>query len=328
MDLRISIRRSFLLFCSFSLPLLASASTTDTPTTCYVIDGTHNYKAGYRCDNSTTGHSSCCQAGAICFSNGVCQQANGNAQDYLRVGCTDPTWKDPSCLNQCTIYARGSTAGIRFCNGAITSTTEYCCDPGGNGVGSFACCKNDTNIFNISPVATVLAQVPLNYVSSSTSSTSTSSASTSTTTSASNTITTSSASETSTTILSSPTSTSTPHTAAIGVGVGIPCGILALGLLGYFFWRRKRAQKIDHVPKNHEAGYPATEGGYDTQGEYTIVQGEHSASASEIGSGYARGNLGEVVRDDKSYLVSSPLSEMEAGRTVHEMDGGGVGGKR
>ena len=102
MPSRISRGKQFLLFCSFSLPLIVSAATTDTPTKCYVINGQHNANAGYRCDNSTTGHSSCCAAGAICFSNGVCQQANGNVQDYLRVGCTDPTWKDPACLNQCT----------------------------------------------------------------------------------------------------------------------------------------------------------------------------------------------------------------------------------
>ena len=79
------------------------SSAVDYPTTCYVLDGTHNSAAGFRCDNSTTGHSACCAAGGICYSNGVCQQSNGDVQDYLRVGCTDQTWKDPACLDQCTI---------------------------------------------------------------------------------------------------------------------------------------------------------------------------------------------------------------------------------
>lgn len=50
-----------------------------------------------------------------------------------------------------------------------------CCDDGSNGVASFACCDNDTHIFAINPVATVLAQIPLTYTSSSSSSTATAS---------------------------------------------------------------------------------------------------------------------------------------------------------
>ncbi|TGO25957.1 hypothetical protein BPAE_0069g00290 [Botrytis paeoniae] len=273
---RISIRKQILLFCSFSLPLLASAATTDTPTTCYVINGQHNANAGYRCDNSTTGHSSCCAAGAICFSNGVCQQANGNVQDYLRVGCTDPTWKDPACLNQCTSYARSSTAGIRFCNGAITSTTEYCCDTGAYG--------------------------------------------------------------TSTAPLPTATSSSSNHAVAIGAGIAIPCGILAIAALGWLLWRKRRAskQQADQLPKN-EAGFPGqeyqnpnqnsqgyqpTEGAY-MQNQYGVA-GHGEYSPSEIGTGYPRGNLGEAggigMADKKGYYAPQP-SEMEQPRTVHEMDG-------
>lgn len=96
----------------------------EAPTTCYVLDGTANPSAGYRCDNSTSGDSACCAAGAICYSNGVCQQTNNGLQDYLRVGCTDPTWQAAACLDQCTLYANDSTAGIRFCGGAITDTNQ------------------------------------------------------------------------------------------------------------------------------------------------------------------------------------------------------------
>ncbi|KAF7911362.1 uncharacterized protein EAF01_002869 [Botrytis porri] len=353
---RMSIRKQFLSFRSFSLPLLVSAATTDTPTTCYVINGQHNANAGYRCDNSTTGHSSCCAAGAICFSNGVCQQANGDVQDYLRVGCTDPTWQDPACLNQCNSYARSSTAGIRFCNGAITSTTEYCCDTGANGVGSFACCDNDSDIFNISPVAKLLAQVPLDYTfSSSSSSPSTSSASSTsatssattssistTTTSSSSTVATSesAASQTSTAPLPSATSSSSSsnHAVAIGAGIAIPCGILAIAALGWFLWRKRRAskQQANQLPQN-EAGAPGQEyqnpnqnsqGYQPTEGAY--MQNQHRMAGhgeygpSEIGTGYPRGNLGEAggigIADKKGYYAPQP-SEMEQPRTVHEMDG-------
>ncbi|KAF7958391.1 hypothetical protein EAE96_001940 [Botrytis aclada] len=359
MALRISIRKQFLFFCSFSLPLLVSAATTDTPTTCYVINGQHNANAGYRCDNSTTGHSSCCAAGAICFSNGVCQQANGDVQDYLRVGCTDPTWQDPACLNQCNMYARSSTAGIRFCNGAITSTTEYCCDAGGHGVGSFACCNNDTNIFNISPVAKLLGQVPLDYTSSSSSSsssTSSISSSSSTATSTASTTTTSSsttaatseaaASQTSTAPLSTATATSTSyssnHAVAIGAGIAIPCGILAIAALGWLLWRKRRAskQQVNQLPNNeggvpgqeyqnlnqNSQGYQPAEGAYMQNQHAAAGYGEHGPS--EIGTGYPRGNLGEAggigMADKKGYYAPQP-SEMEQPRTVHEMEGAHFG---
>lgn len=111
----------------FLLPtvLLAGLVTSaGVPTKCYVLDGTSPSNAGYRCNNATTGQSSCCAAGGICYSNGVCQQSNGNVQDYLRVGCTDPTFKDPACLDQCRTFANGSTAGIRFCGGSITDTNQ------------------------------------------------------------------------------------------------------------------------------------------------------------------------------------------------------------
>jgi hypothetical protein len=88
----------------FSVPLLSTLVAAATaPTKCYYLDGSTDQNAGYRCNNATTGHSSCCAAGGLCYSNGVCQQSNNGVQDYLRVGCTDRTWKDSACLDQCTI---------------------------------------------------------------------------------------------------------------------------------------------------------------------------------------------------------------------------------
>jgi len=88
---------------SIFLALQTRVRGLTTPTKCYYLDGSTDVNAGVRCDNSTTGNSACCQPGAVCYSNGVCQQSNGGVQDYLRVGCTDRTWKDPACLDQCTI---------------------------------------------------------------------------------------------------------------------------------------------------------------------------------------------------------------------------------
>lgn len=84
------------------LPFLAPiVFAQDAPTQCFVIDGAAADNSGYRCDNSTAGNSACCAAGATCYSNGLCKQDNGPTVDYLRVGCTDQTWENPACLNQC-----------------------------------------------------------------------------------------------------------------------------------------------------------------------------------------------------------------------------------
>lgn len=56
------------------------------PTQCYVLDGSVASNA-FRCNNATTGHSSCCDIGGICYSNGVCSENNSGILDYLRVGC-------------------------------------------------------------------------------------------------------------------------------------------------------------------------------------------------------------------------------------------------
>ncbi len=76
-------------------------STKVTDAQCYFLNGAPSLNS-YRCDNTTSGHSTCCQAGAVCYSNGVCKVTNEGIQDWQRVGCTDPTWKDPACLDECS----------------------------------------------------------------------------------------------------------------------------------------------------------------------------------------------------------------------------------
>ena len=98
------MRRTTLALALLHLP----ASTTEaakgpasSPRACYWVDGSVS-KISWPCNTATTGHSTCCHPGATCYSNGVCKFVlpRGNL-DWLRVGCTDPTWEDPACLKQC-----------------------------------------------------------------------------------------------------------------------------------------------------------------------------------------------------------------------------------
>ncbi|KAI1120524.1 hypothetical protein F5Y10DRAFT_272971 [Nemania abortiva] len=154
-----------------SLSISASAQNTDSYATCYVLNGAVSIDHYFRCDNTTTGHSSCCQAGWTCWSNGVCEgiNVNGNVQDYTRSGCTDPTWEDPVCLSQCQEFNPGGGTGIRPCDG-ITKSNRYCCDDGRSGPGSFECCNNESDIFtvgNASATPGIIATIPVAGVSSS-----------------------------------------------------------------------------------------------------------------------------------------------------------------
>ncbi|KAH8884023.1 hypothetical protein GQ53DRAFT_409436 [Thozetella sp. PMI_491] len=213
----------------------AAASTTNN--TCYWIDGSVSTDS-FRCDNSTTGHTTCCQAGAVCYSNGVCKVVNSGVQDWQRVGCTDSTWQDPSCLDQCNQYAPSSSAGIRPCDG-IDKGNHYCCDPGPY-IGSFACCNNSTNIFVLgTSIPTILAQMPLSQLSTSTSTSasSTSSSTSSASNSASTTPGSSGGSDSS--------SGGSTNMVGVGVGVGLGVGIpVAAAVIGAFwFFSRRSARK-------------------------------------------------------------------------------------
>ncbi|KAL2063484.1 hypothetical protein VTL71DRAFT_5289 [Oculimacula yallundae] len=235
---------------SFTIPFIVPTIFAQRSNTCFVLNGRRPAIAGFRCDNSTDGASACCGTGSTCYSNGLCQQQNGQVVDYLRVGCTDPTWQDPACLNQCAAFAPGSAAGVRFCNGPITNSTSYCCDDGSQGVGSFHCCDSPRSIFRISPAATILAQMPLSQLATST----TSSSSTSqTSTSATTAIT--SAPATSSSAPPPNDGDSSTKAAAIGAGVGVPVVVVALGLVGFFLWRRRRNAKRNQAfeLQNNEA---------------------------------------------------------------------------
>ncbi|KAI1498866.1 hypothetical protein F5X99DRAFT_411692 [Biscogniauxia marginata] len=149
----------------FILPVAATyllnhpsvARHADDNDVCYFLDGSVSTWS-YRCDNGTSGHSACCQPGATCWSNGVCQYVDEGVQDWLRVGCTDKTWKDPACLDQCQEQSPDTSTGIRPCDG-IDKGNRYCCDTGTYGV---ACCDNDANIFVLGDtLPTVVAEMPL-----------------------------------------------------------------------------------------------------------------------------------------------------------------------
>ncbi len=140
-----------------------------------------------------------------------------------------------------------SSAGIRPCDG-INKGNHYCCDPG-PAIGSFACCDNTTDIFVLgTSIPTVLAQMPLSQLSTSTTASST----------AANTATSPSSSNSAGTGNGSGSST---NTTAIGLGVGLGVGIPVAAIIAGAFWffgrrGRKGSTAYDTTPYG---GSPASD---------------------------------------------------------------------
>ncbi|KAI1808039.1 hypothetical protein F4811DRAFT_502500 [Daldinia bambusicola] len=153
------------------------------------------------------------------------------------------------------VLAVGEVAiGVRPCGG-IDRSNEYCCDDGSTGVGSFACCSDESNIFayeNITTLPTILATIPFDdvpttAVESTLSTTSTASITSDTSTglftveptssipiqaTSSGTVPTESGSA------SSDTNISTALGA--GLGVGLPVAAAIIGGIWFMIWRSKR----------------------------------------------------------------------------------------
>ncbi|SPO07722.1 uncharacterized protein DNG_10417 [Cephalotrichum gorgonifer] len=222
--------------------------------TCYFLDGSVA-PIVWPCDNSTTGASTCCPAGSTCYSNGVCQDEKGGVTDFLRAGCTDPTWDDPACLAECLDFSPEKIIGIRPCDG-ITRGTNYCCDDGSQGRGSFHCCATSSSLFTIGTAApTILAEMPISWTSSTMSTTSSDSTPTNET----------------------PTPNPSPEEPApgtggsssnlgvglgAGLGVGLPAMAAVIGGLLFLARRRKKQASAPAVTQEDQPKYDGPPSGH------------------------------------------------------------------
>jgi hypothetical protein len=87
----------------FSILLALNAQIVASAATCYNPDGTarSNPQGGYQPCQTGSGHSMCCNLQTDqCLPSGLC--VTTGFAPLWRESCTDPTWKDPACLNLCT----------------------------------------------------------------------------------------------------------------------------------------------------------------------------------------------------------------------------------
>ncbi|KAJ5099484.1 hypothetical protein N7532_006485 [Penicillium argentinense] len=203
--------------------------------TCYFPHG-NTAANSYPCTSDDT--TFCCGKDNICLSNGYCLDT---VQPFVlsRGSCTSQNW-GAGCPTHCqdTFDDKGaSIINLSFING----TSKYCC---GTPVinGSEIVCPFEKDSFEIDDGEILAGHTALQNVTS---------------------LSASSNSSNSSGIC--PTATSSPsssgsHDVAIGAGLGVPLGLVALGSLVWAFMERRRANRLSKAMANSTAPGPSFNG--------------------------------------------------------------------
>ncbi|OKL55319.1 hypothetical protein UA08_09392 [Talaromyces atroroseus] len=162
------------------------------------------------CGNGT--HVACCGEGAVCLSNGLCMDVF-QPFTLARSSCTDQSWTSGNCPNYCLQDSSFNKSGCSIVlYSYLDSTAEYCCNNIDAEDDSAICAYNYTT-FQI-PDATIIPGYDLlaDYVL---------------------------ANET-----SNSTKSSSNHDTAIGAGVGVPLGVIALASIAWALWERRKLHRF------------------------------------------------------------------------------------
>ncbi|KAL7784921.1 hypothetical protein V8C37DRAFT_339939 [Trichoderma ceciliae] len=227
--------------------------------TCFFPDGS---TSGDVPCTDTTKNSACCGFGYACLSNGICQATGEELQkpgasEFVRGSCTDKTWRSSDCQTFCINPALDSLAGgegLEKCTN--TSQDIYWCindsnlslnktqNPCNN--------QNDIVFFPGTPRAlTTIGVTPSSTFRLTTLTTMTTSSSSSPTGTSPSTATSSLTPSAETTSSSDTTKSSNGGVIGGAVG-GSVAGVAVIGLLAFFFLRRRRSRagihETDYTP--------------------------------------------------------------------------------
>ncbi|KUJ14984.1 uncharacterized protein LY89DRAFT_671378 [Mollisia scopiformis] len=195
-------------------------------TTCYYPDGVTTEPNHVPC-NTTLSTSACCDPLDSCTTSGLCL---GRTGFNYRGSCTDKTWTSDNCASGChsdpfTKDAYDTFTPLWSCDVAGAFQADYCCNsPNRN------CCTIATFAYGTTgeafrpgmdqmllTLASINASAPVTVTVTATAGL---------------------ASQTGSSNGSS--SSSSNIGTAVGAGVGVPLGILAVGILGFLFYRERR----------------------------------------------------------------------------------------
>ncbi|KAJ5306932.1 hypothetical protein N7508_005947 [Penicillium antarcticum] len=211
----------------FLLAGLIWSVATRADINCYNPDGSQAPDDVPCTSDSTT---FCCSKGDVCMSNGLCYLQGKRGFVLSRASCTDRSWNSCGSYTYCMPYNKGSGFPIVSAqyNG---SSTIHCCGTANWEDGTVNC----GNFKSVEvPHGTAIAGVAGLSAASSVTATSSPGSSTSAPTSTSN-----------------PTSDSGSNAkreAAIGAGVGVPLGVIALASIAWALWERRARVKALSQP--------------------------------------------------------------------------------
>ncbi|PLB55449.1 hypothetical protein P170DRAFT_461324 [Aspergillus steynii IBT 23096] len=207
---------------SLILPVLAlvSPSAAERPRTCYFPD--HSISNDVPCTSDTYTH--CCTAGDICLDNGYCYSVAHQPYVLSRGSCTDQNW-GADCPQLCSgsqnnIGGGCSITSLLFLDGIST----YCCgNPIYDESTGNVTCPNGEKPFEMPSAKVLLGRAALANGTAGDGTANTG-------------------------MVDDRCGVSAEERAvrtAIGAGVGLPLGVVALLALGWAFWERRARRKAD-----------------------------------------------------------------------------------
>ncbi|PYH47028.1 uncharacterized protein BP01DRAFT_390173 [Aspergillus saccharolyticus JOP 1030-1] len=207
--------------------------TNDTRT-CYYPSGEDAGSSNVPC--SSDEYTSCCGQNDLCLSNGLCLSVSHQPYVLSRGACTDPQWGS-NCSQYC--QDNNPTGGCSIINLEYTDgVSTYCCGTPVANSDDEVVCPNNASSFEVPTGHAVVGYAMLANVSSL-------DATAKTTCSSSNTTTTVLATST-----ASCPSGASGHDTAIGAGVGVSLGVVALASIAWALFERRRAtaRKLVELP--------------------------------------------------------------------------------
>ncbi|KAI9040018.1 uncharacterized protein KD926_008709 [Aspergillus affinis] len=207
--------------------LLAQHAVTEKTRTCYFPD--HSISNDVPCTSDTYTH--CCTAGDICLDNGYCYSVSHQPYVLSRGSCTDQNW-GADCPQLCSgsqnnIGGGCSIISLLFLDG----TSTYCCgNPIYDSETGNVTCANGEMPFEMPSAKVLLGRAALENV---------------TTVGDNN--------ETNTNVTGMAEDSGPCESTggigsvrtAIGAGVGVPLGVLAMSALGWAFLERRKRRKVE-----------------------------------------------------------------------------------
>ncbi|KAJ5199155.1 hypothetical protein N7491_000285 [Penicillium cf. griseofulvum] len=224
---------SLLQILALQLNFLSLITTISATGQCYYPNGDRSTDTPCYTDGSA---SHCCGSHSICLTNKLCLSIEQPYQ-LSRGSCTDQDWRSGSCpLNTCQSAQPGAGAAVVWLNGTDSEST-YCCNSvlvDQTSSKKFCSSINGSPQSNFSVadgyiIPGVAGLSDLVKESNSTSSVVANKTSTATTTGSS-------------------TTSNDSRSVAIGVGAGVPLGVIAIFTTGWALWERRKRKRASLYP--------------------------------------------------------------------------------